>query len=94
MVSRTGAVQHDDTNYGTGMVYRGNVTTRNWLGGSLAMTLVRVTDAAGKWKIQQTDGLGQLVRVIEPNPASARCSASCQTSWHRRTPACCPGTPR
>ena len=30
--------------------------------------LVRVTDAAKKWKIQQTNAMGQLVRVIEPNP--------------------------
>ena len=36
--------------------------------GSYKGNLVRVTDAAGKWKIQQTDAIGQLVRVIEPNP--------------------------
>ena len=30
---------------------------------------MKATDPAGKWKIQQTDGLGNLVRVIEPNPA-------------------------
>jgi RHS repeat-associated protein len=30
---------------------------------------VRITDAAGKWKKYETDGLGQLVKVFEPNPA-------------------------
>jgi YD repeat-containing protein len=30
---------------------------------------VKITDAAGKWKKYETDGLGQLVKVFEPNPA-------------------------
>jgi RHS repeat-associated protein len=49
----------------------GSVTRTEYLTayGSYTGNLVRVTDAAGKWKIQQTDALGQLVRVIEPNPA-------------------------
>ena len=29
---------------------------------------VRVTDAAGKWKVQKTDGKGQLTQVFEPDP--------------------------
>ena len=37
MVERTGLALHDDTNYGTGMVYRGNVTTRASLGGTAVM---------------------------------------------------------
>ena len=28
-----------------------------------------MTDPAGKWKVQQMDAMGNLVRVIEPNPA-------------------------
>ena len=49
----------------------GSVTRTEYLTvyGSYTGNLVRVTDAAGKWKIQQTDALGNLVRVIEPNPA-------------------------
>jgi YD repeat-containing protein len=49
----------------------GSVTTTQYLTvyGSYTGSLVKVTDAAGKWKIQQSNGLGQLVRVIEPNPA-------------------------
>ena len=49
----------------------GSVTSTEYLTsyGRYTGNLVRVTDAAGKWKIQQTDGLGNLVRVIEPNPA-------------------------
>ena len=48
----------------------GSVTTTQYLTayGSYSGNLVKVTDAAGKWKIQQSNGLGQLVRVIEPNP--------------------------
>ena len=30
---------------------------------------MRVTDPAGKWKIQNADALGSLKRVIEPNPS-------------------------
>lgn len=30
---------------------------------------VKVTDPAGKWKKYESNGLGQLVKVIEPNPA-------------------------
>src|SRR5260370_6170901 len=37
MVLRSGAGQHDDTNYGTGFTYRGNVTTRSSIGGSATM---------------------------------------------------------
>ena len=33
---------------------------------------MKATDPAGKWKIQQMDASGQLVRVIEPNPAGGR----------------------
>jgi YD repeat-containing protein len=53
MVSRTGAAQHDDTNYGTGMVYRGNVTSRSSLGGNANMSyestgvVVSTDDGAG-----------------------------------------------
>jgi YD repeat-containing protein len=49
----------------------GSVTHTEYLTayGSYTGNLVRVTDAAGKWKIQQTDAMGQLSRVIEPNPA-------------------------
>jgi len=48
-----------------GSVTRTEYLTVYW---SYTGSLVRVTDAAGKWKIQQTDGLGQFVRVIEPDP--------------------------
>ena len=37
--------------------------------GGVSGSYVRSTDAAGKWKVQQADGMGNLVRVIEPNPA-------------------------
>ena len=49
----------------------GSVTRTEYLTvyGSYTGNLVRVTDAAGKWKIQQTDALGNLLRVIEPDPA-------------------------
>ena len=49
----------------------GSVTRTEYLTvyGSYTGNLVRVTDAALKWKIQQTDALGNLVRVIEPDPA-------------------------
>ncbi len=30
---------------------------------------VKITDAAGKWKKYESNGLGQLVKVYEPNPA-------------------------
>jgi len=39
----------------TAYVYEGNTT--------------KVTDAAGKWKKQTTDAMGNLVTVTEPNPA-------------------------
>ena len=47
----------------------GSVTRTEYLTvyGSYTGNLVKVTDAAGKWKIQQSNALGQLVRVIEPN---------------------------
>jgi YD repeat-containing protein len=49
----------------------GSVTRTEYLTayGGYTGNLVKVTDAAGKWKIQQTDAMGQLARVIEPNPA-------------------------
>ena len=49
----------------------GSVTRTEYLTvyGSYTGNLVRVTDAALKWKIQQMDALGNLVRVIEPDPA-------------------------
>jgi YD repeat-containing protein len=49
----------------------GSVTATQYLTAYSTYTgsMVRMTDAAGKWKIQQTDGMGNLVRVIEPNPA-------------------------
>ena len=49
----------------------GSVTRTEYLTvyGSYTGNLVRVTDAAWKWKIQQMDALGNLVRVIEPDPA-------------------------
>src|ERR1039457_4317539 len=49
----------------------GSVTRTEYLAtyGGLAGNYVRVTDAAGKWKIQLTDAMGQLIWVIEPNPA-------------------------
>ena len=34
MTARTGLLNHDDTNYGTGMTYRGNVTAWTSMGGS------------------------------------------------------------
>ena len=45
----------------------GSVTQTEYLTvyGGVAGNYVRVTDAAGKWKVQQTDVLGNLVRVIE-----------------------------
>jgi hypothetical protein len=30
---------------------------------------VTVTDAAGKWKTHTTNAMGELVKVVEPNPA-------------------------
>jgi YD repeat-containing protein len=47
----------------------GSVTTTEYLTtySSYSGSLVRVTDPAGKWKIQQTDGMGNLIRVIEPD---------------------------
>src|ERR1039458_2318910 len=54
----------------------GSVTTTEYLTvyGTYTGSLGRVTEphpagVAGRWKIQQTNGLGQLVLVIEPNPA-------------------------
>ena len=53
IVSRTGTTRHDDTNYGTGLVYRGNVTYRSSIGGTSCMgyemtgVVVRAEDAAG-----------------------------------------------
>ena len=49
----------------------GSVTRTEYLTvyGSYTGNLVRVTDEALKWKIQQMDALGNLVRVIEPDPA-------------------------
>src|ERR1035437_9367820 len=48
----------------------GSVTRTEYLSayGSYTGNLVRMTDPAGKWKIQQTDAIGNLIRVIEPNP--------------------------
>jgi RHS repeat-associated protein len=37
--------------------------------GSYTGNLVKTTDPAQKWKVQQSDALGNLIRVIEPNPA-------------------------
>ena len=36
--------------------------------GSYTGSLVKSTDAAGKWKIQHADAMGNLIRVIEPEP--------------------------
>jgi RHS repeat-associated protein len=36
--------------------------------GGVAGNYVKVTDPALRWKIQQTNAQGQLIRVIEPNP--------------------------
>ncbi|MBS1860014.1 MAG: RHS repeat protein, partial [Acidobacteria bacterium] len=49
----------------------GSVTTTQYLTsyGGYSGNLVKVTDPAGKWKIQQSDALGNLIRVIEPDPA-------------------------
>jgi len=52
-IARTGLALHDDTNYGTGMVYRGNVTSRSSLGGNANMSyestgvVVSTDDGAG-----------------------------------------------
>lgn len=48
----------------------GSVTHTEYLSayGGYIGNLVRMTDPAGKWKIQQTDAIGNLIRVIEPNP--------------------------
>jgi RHS repeat-associated protein len=48
----------------------GSVTRTEYLSayGGYTGNLVRMTDPAGKWKIQQTDAMGNLIRVIEPNP--------------------------
>jgi RHS repeat-associated protein len=48
----------------------GSGTTTEYLTtyGGASASFVRTTDPAGKWKIQKSDGLGNLVQVIEPNP--------------------------
>jgi len=49
----------------------GSVTRTEYLSyyGGTFSNFVRVTDPAGKWKIQQVDAMGNLVNVYEPNPA-------------------------
>jgi RHS repeat-associated protein len=54
LVSRTGLLNHDDANYGTGMVYRGNVTARNSIGGYACVTY-EMTGVA----TQTIDGAGR-----------------------------------
>jgi hypothetical protein len=48
----------------------GSVTATQYLTqyGTYAGNLVKTTDAAGKWKIQHADAMGNLIRVFEPNP--------------------------
>jgi RHS repeat-associated protein len=43
--------------------------------------LVKTIDAAGKWKIQQSDAMGNLIKVLEPNPANPTGSAWLVTSY-------------
>ena len=62
MVSRMGLAMHDDTNYGTGFGYRGNVTSRTSLGGSAAMTY----ESTGVLACSQ-DGAGKVV-TTSPSP--------------------------
>jgi RHS repeat-associated protein len=51
----------------TSMQYPTTVTDP--AGNTFAGSLVKTTDAAGKWKIQQMDAFGNLIKVLEPNPA-------------------------
>jgi RHS repeat-associated protein len=37
-------------------------------GNTFTGSMVKTTDAAGKWKIQRSDRMGNLVQVLEPNP--------------------------
>ena len=47
----------------------GSTTEYLTANGALMGSYVRSTDAAGKWKVQQSDSEGHLVLVGEPNPA-------------------------
>ena len=51
----------------------GSVTRTEYLTvyGSYTGNLVKVTDAAGKWKVQQSNAMGQLLRVIENSGSGA-----------------------
>jgi RHS repeat-associated protein len=51
----------------------GSVTTTAYSANS-----VKVTDAAGKWKKQTTDAMGNLVLVTEPNPAGGEWTTTYQ----------------
>jgi len=62
LTSKTGIVQHDDTNYGTGNTIRGNVTlVQRWLTGSTFLSTTNFYDTTG-----------QLVQTVDPrnNPAT------------------------
>jgi RHS repeat-associated protein len=62
LVSRTGLPMHDDTNYGTGFAYRGNVTTYSGLNGKADMTY----ESTGILSCTQ-DGAGKAV-TTSPSP--------------------------
>jgi YD repeat-containing protein len=49
----------------------GSVTTTAYLTsfGGLTGNFTQVTDPAGKWKVQQTDAMGNLITMFESNPA-------------------------
>ena len=51
----------------------GSVTRTEYLTtyGGYSGSFVKVTDPAGKWKVQQTDAMGNLVRVFEPIPTGS-----------------------
>lgn len=82
--SPTGKVKRTSLPYAPGGTVQWTTYTYDALGRTLSVALpggagtttyeyvkntVKVTDPAGKWKTYETNGLGQLVKVIEPNPA-------------------------
>jgi len=56
-------------------------TVTDPVGNTFTGNLVKTIDAAGKWKIQQMDGMGNLIKVLEPNPANPSGAAYLVTSY-------------
>ena len=90
LVALNGAVQHDDTNYGAGFTYRGNVTSSTSLSGSFATqyqstgVAVCTQNGAGTW-VTSAPSSGtnySLPGVMAPNSTSAlSTTVSYNTMW-------------